>query len=677
MMKTDTLREINILREKAEELLKNNAKPDSVSNNEEELVALLRNPEISRAAISTPNDELVMLKAELRQSRKQFFELYENSAHAYLTISSSGEILELNNAAANLVRKDAAELLSLDFRHFISEDSVWIFDHFLENLFVTRQKLTCEIVLEGPQPVYAELTGFISSDGNCILSAIDVSGLREVDELKKSEGIMRFLFDNTDDALFVIHGDQISFVNKAFTNITGYHLNDSSLIRLTVSDLSGDWIFPEVKKGEKHLETRFETRIKTRTGELVRVEILVSLVSFGIYTCRMTRVESREVILSAHYHRFKQKFLSRMNHEIRTPLTGIIGMAELLKLTRLKNDQLDLLNTLQESTENLFEVVNRILDYDNIEAGKIKLRPVAFTSASLADNATRLFHGMYTGSEITFETWTDQFLPEIIVADEHRVNQVISNLVSNAVKFTQQGKISVKTRLEKWITPETFVVGVEVADTGVGIPQDVLSLIFQPFEQFDNKPDSENSEGVGLGLTICKDLARMMGGHITAESVEGKASILYFTFTASKVPEKEVSKPAKTISLQPKNRFKILYAEDKKVNRKVVGLLLESLGHEVVLVTNGKEAVEMMETTDFDLVLMDIQMPVMDGIAAMQEIKRKYKNPPPVIALTANAAPGEREKYIGMGMDDYISKPVTGKDLKSLIEKFSETRKIK
>ncbi len=376
-----------------------------------------------------------------------------------------------------------------------------------------------------------------------------------------------------------------------------------------------------------------------------------------------------EIAVAKQSAEFKQNFLANMSHEIRTPLTGVMGIAEILSATPLNETQKEYLHILRQSTENLREIINQILDYSKIEAGKILLRPAAFETQTLFESAAKLFYSI-NQKPIQLQLKIHDEMPPYICADIQRVRQVISNLLSNAVKFTVEGSITLEARVKNWIDHENFMVRIDVKDTGIGIPEDKQKLLFKPFSQIESE-DTRNFEGTGLGLTICKDLTKLMEGEIGLESKIGEGSSFWFTFRASFAKQEDIGKSEnEDLAASKTKSLRILLVEDKEVNQKVIGLILSSLGHSVSFADNGQRAIELFRPKMFDLILMDIQMPVMDGITATQRLRLLYNDLPPIVGLSANAFEGDKEKYISRGMDDYLTKPVSGEDFEELTSKW-------
>jgi PAS domain S-box-containing protein len=363
--------------------------------------------------------------------------------------------------------------------------------------------------------------------------------------------------------------------------------------------------------------------------------------------------------------KFKQNFLANMSHEIRTPLTGVLGMIDILEQTNLSEVQKDYLDTIKTSGENLREIINQVLDYSKIEAGKISINPDVMSFKSLLGNAVSLYKNT-VNADVRLRYLLDPKIPNYIVADKLRLSQVLNNYVSNAVKFTSQGSIHIKSSLVSIDAKKTnVIIKIEVSDSGIGIAKDLQEKLFVPFSQIE-AIDTRHYEGTGLGLSICRQLIDMMGGQTGLLSEEGRGSTFWFTFPAqiAEAHQAIIRETSKPVSDKP---LRILLAEDKLVNQKVITLILKSMGHTVEVAGNGKQAIEQFEPGRFDLILMDIQMPVMDGIAAAKMLKQTFTNLPPIVGLSANAFEGDREKYMDQGMDDYLTKPIKKTDFFELM----------
>ena len=360
----------------------------------------------------------------------------------------------------------------------------------------------------------------------------------------------------------------------------------------------------------------------------------------------------------------KQQFLANMSHEMRTPMNGILGMIDFLLKTQLSDEQMDYAHTIKHSSESLLNIINDVLDLSKIEAGKLQLKPINFSISEMLEKVKGLFAALTKQKVLGFDIIVDDDVPEYIKADENRLLQIITNLISNAVKFTPDGSVTLKVKLNDQDDNKVSIY-VEVSDTGIGIKEESMDKLFQPFSQLDTSA-KRTHEGTGLGLSICRNIVKLMNGNIGVKrNPEGKGSTFYFSFNAVETKKSAVfkKKPKKLMDDKLDLKIDVLLVEDKIINQKIIKMMLENAGCRVKLAYNGLQAIEIMEKKTFDLIILDIQMPVMDGVTANKVMREKFDKMPPVIALSANALEGDAERYINEGMDDYISKPVRSEDL--------------
>lgn len=372
--------------------------------------------------------------------------------------------------------------------------------------------------------------------------------------------------------------------------------------------------------------------------------------------------------LTEEASRTRSQFLANMSHEIRTPMNGVLAMTELLLDTSLTPEQMNFAQTIHKCSSDLLVIINDILDFSKIAAGKltIEIRPTAIRE--MIDDLTLIFAPRLREKKLNFSCSVDPNLPEKIQTDSIRLRQILVNLISNAIKFTDTGSIALQVTYEHLgrQIPEVFF---SITDTGIGIPATSSERIFHPYSQIDAST-TRRFGGTGLGLVICKSLAEALGGQIWFESEEDKGSTFYFKIAASPVVP-TLQTPAVALT-NPKFNLKILVAEDNEVNLQVILLILSKMGIHADSVHNGKEVLAALEKRRYDAIFMDCQMPEMDGFEATRLIHEIYQDHRPrIIAITASAMKEDRARCFATGMDDFISKPVTREAIFEALNKIS------
>ena len=514
------------------------------------------------------------------------------------------------------------------------------------------------------------------------------------DKLKSKEELvlLEALVDKLSDSVQIVDEDgDFLFVNEEA--VRRFQRPKEELLEMNVLDI--ELVFEnDINNWKAHVDelkkkgSLFVDGVNVRSdGQEFPVEVNVKYVEINkkgyiVAIARETseRIRTRRALVKAKEDAekaadSKSEFLSMMSHEIRTPMNAVVGITHLLLEENPNPSQLEHLRTLQFSAENLLGLINDILDFSKIEAGKIDLEEQAFDIVQLLSNIkqSHFLPADERGNKI--KLYLDDDCPKIVIGDQVRIGQIITNLVSNGIKFTKDGKVSIEMNLKEKDQKNATIEFI-IADTGIGIPEEKQKTIFESFTQATSSTTRKYG-GSGLGLAITKNLLHLMGSDIKLESTVGEGAKFIFTLKLGIGESKNEKKKSTPVDLSgfSLDGYQILLVEDNPVNVLVAKKFLTKWGAEVSHAENGQVAVDMLENGIYDVVLMDLQMPIMDGYTATKEI-RKFDKSTPIIALTASALIDEKDKAFNLGMNDYLTKPFNPNDLFGKIVKHTPVSKV-
>ncbi len=526
--------------------------------------------------------------------------------------------------------------------------------------------------------------------------------LQDLKSLNDTLSLLALVASKTENAVFILdeHG-QIEWVNDGFVRMTGHELREvvgkppGPFLHGPQTDLEAIQEIDDAlrnehglsldllhcrKDGRTYWASTSLTPVLDDAGKLARW--------VGMFSDSTRRRQAHEALEAAKEaaeaaSRAKSEFLANMSHEIRTPMNAIIGMTELALGTTLTPEQREYLLTVKQSSEALLRLLNDILDLSKIEAGKFEIESVSFSLADVLRETMKVLSVRAAKKGLELAWHLPPEVPKQLMGDPARLRQILFNLVGNAIKFTKKGEVVVRIE-PQWQTETEIALHFAVADTGIGIPAEKLQQIFEAFMQVDSST-SRRFGGTGLGLTISSQLIELMGGRIWVQSKVGKGSTFHFslrfalpeTTVANPVPEKKSGKRAATPSRQlaaPRRILRVLVADDNAANRVLAARVLQKRGHDIVSVASGREVLSALKQQSFDVVLLDVQMPKMDGFAttaAIRESERHTGHHIPIVAMTAYAMSGDRERCLDAGMDAYMAKPLHARQLQKLVESLA------
>ncbi len=660
----------------------------------------------------TASPERQRQQESLEQSRNKYRKLFNYANDAMFVISLDrespdfGTFSDVNNVACRRLGYSREELLAMTPQDISAGQDPRASNQLIELLlkngnatFVTTYRK------KDGMPLPVEVNALhLTIAGKDFYMAIarDISERKQAEEaLRQSENLYRLLADNVHDVIWTTDHQLLpSYVSPSVAHLTGFPPQDgaNTIYREIIRPSPFHRNRSELLTLTEDRPLHWESEITTARGNKIWVESIASPLPENsnqfIGIIGVTRdITSRKTIMleleaakeqAFAANRAKSEFLANMSHEVRTPMNGVLGMLQLLKLTELNQDQLGYVETAMVSGKSLLTIINDILDYSKIEAGKLMLTPEEFSLRDVVTTLIKTFSTSVNPQRLQLHYTIAPDIPEYLIADPVRVRQILSNLVGNAIKFTEQGDIWIDISRGPDGNCSQVQLVCTIADTGIGVPEGVGEQLFEPFTQAE--PERQATlKGTGLGLSIVKQLVVQMGGAIHLERNSLGGTTVSFTLYVTSSRSDSISnspQPAEPQLSRPLRCLQTLIVEDEQINQQILQAILIKLGHAPTIAGDGRRALQMLRQSatgpadcPFDLVLMDVQMPDLDGIATT----RLLRNAPeyywvrdiPIIALTAYAMTGDRERCLAAGMNGYLAKPVDVNALASLLAEYS------
>jgi len=704
--------DFNQLRKRAEAMLAV-ATESSKALTTEEIRTLVHDLSVHQIELELQNEELLHAQQQIEKTRDELARLYHQAPVGYLTLNRSGAIERCNQTFATmtgrstdtLLNKPLADLLEgADreiflgrFRSFYNQPADKSIDLYFPSQGVSNGfhgRLTASIRVDAAH--------YTDSAPRLLVIVQDVTEQRIESlirmktemKLKSHDAFISTLLETMPIPIFY-KDTKCRYLgcNRAFKEFVG--LEDSQLIGKTVFDIAPADIALRYEELDQHLLANpgtqsYEWKVSTQNGSVRTVVFnkatytdadgqLAGIVGTmqDITDLKDLQICMQEARESAEQsNRAKSEFLANMSHELRTPMNGVLGMAQLLEMSPLTPEQNDYVSAIMQSGLNLVKIIGDILDLSKIEARKIELEHRVFSLKEVINQTINLLRPQSQSKGLTIFCRIEPDLQDLFWGDPGRLHQILLNLLGNSIKFTSSGSISI-TVLSGPPEGDKTSLRFSITDTGIGIPRASLHKLFIPFSQVDGST-TRKFGGTGLGLAISKQLVELMGGTISVESTEGSGSTFFIRLPLEPASETDcepcmVAEPSEKTDHLPQN-YRILVAEDDKLNQKVIEIMLGKLGYQTGMATNGEESLTLLKAEKFDLVLMDCSMPGVDGYKAtalIRDAATGVLNPHiPVIALTARVMQGDREKCLKAGMNDYLSKPIHYDELKNVIYRW-------
>jgi PAS domain S-box-containing protein len=516
-------------------------------------------------------------------------------------------------------------------------------------------------------------------------------------ELRLSESKLNSIFTAVPEAIVVADGrGRIVQCNVATAEIFGFELQDligqniKILMQPQERAMHDGYLEAYALTGQKHLlnqprivqgmrkdGTLFPVRITVKETRVDDAHFFIGVIQdfTAIQHTQDLLVEAKNKAEQAN--RMRGEFLANMSHEIRTPMNGILGMTELAMTTEDNQTQKEYLSLARDSASHLLHIINQILDFSKIEAGALELEELTVCPAQLVRHTVRSLEQLAQAKGVVLKVDNDPALPELVWMDPVRVRQVLTNLVGNAIKFTEDGSVTVQTKVLPCAETNAVLMQLSVTDTGIGFDASRAEALFSPFTQADGSI-TRSFGGTGLGLAITRSLMQLMGGDVTAKSEQGQGACFTITLPLRRVLERTadtVVAGALPVDVEGPvaKPLSVLLVEDHEINRKLAQIMLQRMGHTFVLANDGQQALDCLDKEHFDVVLLDVMMPVMDGLTALhiwreREVERQLPRTT-VLMVTAHAMTGDRERFMAAGADGYVSKPMSELSLRKEINR--------
>ena len=682
-------------RQRAEEQLQSDVAMHAQPRSPMEIKNLLHELQVHQIELEMQNDELRRTKSELDVERARYLELYDLAPIGYLTVSDEGVVLKANLAAATMLGAARYFLLNERFSQFIFAEDQGVYSRLRKRLIDSGELQNWEMRLNrlDGSHFWAELQSTLAYNGENLITLHDITERKHSAKvLRSSELHFRLLTENASDVIWKLDCNyRVTYISPSDERLRGYR-SDEVIGQHVFTFFDEEGVASIKKAAQQRREAElqglhlgfinFEARHRCKDGRWLWAEICSSpehdihgkISGYHGITREITARKLAEVKLhqaksaAEKANKAKSEFLALISHEIRTPLNALIGFISLTRTTTdpLKRDQY--LNIIGQSSHSLLGLVNDILDMSKIEAKQLRLESVPFNLHDLAAGLDEQYGHLAKQKLLAFRMNVNTNVPVWVLGDPNRLRQVLANLLSNAVKFTESGEITCTITLRNHDTDDLFspLVCFKVDDTGIGIPENMQPLLFQPFQQLDPSI-SRKYGGTGLGLAIVNSLVEIMGGGITVETRDGAGS----SFVVELPLQETEAAPEKLIPPVTLPSGSILVVEDIEYNRMLLDDLLTSWGQDVVQAENGFLALELTEKKHFDVILLDIRMPGIDGIEVARRLRcreQEYsKTPVPIIAITADADAATSEACFAVGINMVLSKPVVANELANAI----------